>query len=104
LLSTFPPPLQGAIGRDACVAELAQVVNERRVVTVVGAAGAGKTTLAVLVAHAIDTFDGSMFFVDLSNVDRADMVRKRWLRLLATCRQEETFFRGSSMPFQQTGH
>jgi DNA-binding winged helix-turn-helix (wHTH) protein len=73
-LSSFPPPLAGAIGRDACVAELAQVVNERRVVTVVGAAGAGKTTLAILVAHAIDTFDGSIFFVDLSNVDREDMV------------------------------
>jgi predicted ATPase/DNA-binding winged helix-turn-helix (wHTH) protein len=72
--SSFPPPLDGAIGRDACVAELVQVVNERRLVTVVGAAGAGKTTLAILVAHAIDAFDGSMFFVDLSNVDREDMV------------------------------
>jgi len=73
-LSTFPAPLEGAIGRDACVAELAQVVNERRLVTVVGAAGAGKTTLATLVAHALEVFDGSMFFVDLSVVDRDDMV------------------------------
>jgi len=73
-LSAFPAPLQGAIGRDACVAELAQVVNERRLVTVVAAAGAGKTTLATLVAHAMDAFDGAMFFVDLSVVDRDDMV------------------------------
>jgi len=73
-LSTFPAPLEGAIGRDACVTELAQVVNERRLVTVVGAAGAGKTTLATLVAHALDAFDGSMFFVDLSVVDRDEMV------------------------------
>ncbi|HEY0463916.1 MAG TPA: winged helix-turn-helix domain-containing protein, partial [Polyangiaceae bacterium] len=73
-LSTFPAPLSGAIGREACVAELAQVVNERRLVTVVGAAGAGKTTLATLVAHAMDAFDGSMFFVDLSVVERDEMV------------------------------
>ena len=71
---SFPPPLDGAIGRDDCVAELVQVVHERRLVTVVGAAGAGKTTLAILVAHAIDSFAGSMLFVDLSLVDRDEMV------------------------------
>ncbi len=70
----FPPPLDGAIGREACVAELAEVVSERRLVTVVGAAGAGKTTLAILVAHAIGSFAGSMVFVDLSLVDRDEMV------------------------------
>lgn len=74
LLSSFPPPLEGAIGREACVAELAQVVRERRLVTVVGAAGAGKTTLAILVAHARDASDGSIAFVDLSSVDDEDMV------------------------------
>lgn len=73
-LSAFPLPLLGAIGREECVAELAQVVQESRLTTVVGAAGAGKTTLAVLVSHAIDAFDGAMFFVDLSIVDRDDMV------------------------------
>ena len=73
-LSSVPPPLAGAIGRDACVAELAQVINERRLVTVVGAAGAGKTTLAILVAHARDALDDSTAFVDLSTVDGDDMV------------------------------
>jgi predicted ATPase/DNA-binding winged helix-turn-helix (wHTH) protein len=71
---SFPPPLDGAIGRAACVTELVQVVHERRLVTVVGAAGAGKTTLAILAAHAIDSFAGSMVFVDLSLVDRAELV------------------------------
>jgi predicted ATPase/DNA-binding winged helix-turn-helix (wHTH) protein len=73
-ISKFPAPLEGAIGRDGCVAELSRIVSERRLVTVVGAAGAGKTTLATLVAHALDAFDGAMFFVDLSVVDREEMV------------------------------
>ncbi|HSD39564.1 MAG TPA: winged helix-turn-helix domain-containing protein [Rhodocyclaceae bacterium] len=73
-LSTFPLPLDGAIGREECVAELAQIVTTGRLTTVVGAAGAGKTTLAVLVAHAIGSFEGAMLFVDLSIVDRDDMV------------------------------
>lgn len=73
-LATFPAPLEGAIGREACVAELAQLVSERRLVTIVGAAGAGKTTLATLVAHASGAFEGAMFFVDLSVVDREEMV------------------------------
>jgi predicted ATPase/DNA-binding winged helix-turn-helix (wHTH) protein len=73
-LVAFPAPLEGAIGREACTVELAQIVRERRLVTVVGAAGAGKTTLATLVAHALDCFEGAMFFVDLSVVDREDMV------------------------------
>ena len=72
--STFPLPLDGAIGREECVAELAQIVRESRLTTVVGAAGGGKTTLAILVAHAIDAFEGSTFFVDLSVVDRDEMV------------------------------
>jgi predicted ATPase/DNA-binding winged helix-turn-helix (wHTH) protein len=72
--STFPLPLDGAIGREECVTELVRVAMEGRLTTVVGAAGAGKTTLAVLVAHAMNTFDGAMFFVDLSIVDREDLV------------------------------
>lgn len=73
-LSTFPAPLEGAIGRDACIAELSGVVSERRLVTIVAAAGAGKTTLATLAARTMHAFDGARFFVDLSVVDRDDMV------------------------------
>jgi predicted ATPase len=71
---SFPAPLEGAIGRDACIAELVEVLKERRLVTVVGAAGAGKTTLATLAAHALSGFEGARFFVDLSVVDREEMV------------------------------
>jgi len=39
-----------------------------------GELGAGKTTLAILVAHARDAVDDSTAFVDLSTVDGDDMV------------------------------
>ncbi|MBU8977802.1 winged helix-turn-helix domain-containing protein [Lysobacter sp. MMG2] len=77
----LPAPLQRALGRDECVAELSQRVLDHRLVTVVGAGGAGKTTLAVLVAHAVDAFDDAVFFVDLSTVMREDMV----LEAVAAC-------------------
>lgn len=70
VLSHIPAPLRGAVGRQESVAELSQVIPDRRLVTVVGAGGAGKTTLAVLVAHALDVFGDAIFFVDLSTVDQ----------------------------------
>ena len=72
--SAFPRPLGRAIGRDQCAAELVQIVRESRLTTVAGAAGGGKTTLAILAAEGIETFEGSKFFVDLSLVDRGDRV------------------------------
>jgi predicted ATPase/DNA-binding winged helix-turn-helix (wHTH) protein len=74
LRSAFPRPLDRAIGREQCAAELGRIVTEGRLTTVVGAAGSGKTTLAILVADGIETFEGSKFFVDLSVVDREDRV------------------------------
>jgi predicted ATPase/DNA-binding winged helix-turn-helix (wHTH) protein len=69
-----PAPLARAFGRDDSVAELSQLVLDSRLVTVVGAGGAGKTTLAVLVAHTVEPFDDSIFFVDLSIVSREELV------------------------------
>lgn len=44
------------------------MVAERRFVTVVVAGGVGKTTLAILVAHALHMFDHACF-VDLGIID-----------------------------------
>ncbi|WP_245298304.1 winged helix-turn-helix domain-containing protein [Sinorhizobium sp. A49] len=65
---TFPPRLGHPIGRDENISKLSQMVSERRLVTIVGAGGIGKTTLAVLVAHRLHMFD-QVRFVDLSTVD-----------------------------------
>ncbi|WP_338581401.1 winged helix-turn-helix domain-containing protein [Pseudomonas sp. MAG733B] len=72
---SLPAPLKSAVGRDSCVTELSRMVLKRRLVSVVGAAGAGKTTLAVLVAHGLlGEFGEAVHFVDLSSLERGEMV------------------------------
>jgi predicted ATPase/DNA-binding winged helix-turn-helix (wHTH) protein len=54
------------IGRDHDVARVSKRVIAERFVTIVGAGGIGKTTVAVAVVHElIDSFEGSVLFVDL---------------------------------------
>jgi predicted ATPase/DNA-binding CsgD family transcriptional regulator len=56
-------------GRDAEVAELAGVVERTRLVTFVGAAGCGKTRLAIEVGERLaDRFPGGVWFVDLAPI------------------------------------
>jgi predicted ATPase/DNA-binding winged helix-turn-helix (wHTH) protein len=72
--SNFPARCEGAIGRDDCVNQLTQLVQGKRLVTIVGPGGAGKTTLAILVAHALEDSDSSLVFVDLSVVEDDAMI------------------------------
>lgn len=66
----LPAPLEHATGRQENVVELSQIVTTHRMVTIVGAGGVGKTTLAVLVAHALGNYAGTTRFVDLSGIER----------------------------------
>ena len=53
-------------GRDDTVRTLTAQLVDRRFVTVVGAAGIGKTTVAVAIGHALlDDFGGAVRFVEL---------------------------------------
>lgn len=55
------------VGRDECLIELTKAIEEKRLVTVVGPGGVGKTTLAIMTIHMSTSFD-RIYFVDLSTV------------------------------------
>lgn len=70
--SRLPVPSGALIGRDAERAALMGLLGDRarRIVTVVGPAGVGKTRLAIAAAGmASDSFGGAIPFVNLSVVD-----------------------------------
>jgi predicted ATPase len=55
------------IGRDDTIRALSEQLMTHRFVSIVGAGGVGKTTVAISVAHAVlDGFNGAVFFVDLA--------------------------------------
>lgn len=62
----LPAPLTRMVGRNEVVATLCSLLKSRRFVSVVGAGGIGKTTVAVAVSHELlkDFVDGACF-VDL---------------------------------------
>lgn len=73
--SSLPARLARMVGRDATVRELCDLLRVHRFVTVVGAGGMGKTTVALAAAHALlDEFDGAVLFIDLGAISRGDLV------------------------------
>jgi len=65
----FAPPttLKSLVGREAALERLIALMPERRLVTLVGPGGVGKTALAIALAHAVmGRFEGGACFVDLS--------------------------------------
>jgi predicted ATPase/DNA-binding winged helix-turn-helix (wHTH) protein len=66
-LQRLPPRLTRMIGRDDTIRALSAQLMTYRFVSIVGAGGVGKTTVAISVAHALlDGFNGAVFFVDLA--------------------------------------
>jgi predicted ATPase/DNA-binding winged helix-turn-helix (wHTH) protein len=71
----LPPRPARMVGRDDTVRALAEQLQVRRFVSIVGAGGIGKTTVAISVAHALlDGFNGAVFFVDLAALTDAQLV------------------------------
>lgn len=62
----LPPALARMVGRDDAVRTIVADLRTDRFVTIVGAGGMGKTTVAISVAHAmLEEFAGKVCFVDL---------------------------------------
>ena len=73
--ASLPVAPSGMIGRDDVVVQICARLRTERLITVVGAGGIGKTTVALAVAHAVsDDFSGAVIFVDLSIVKSRDQV------------------------------
>jgi len=64
--ANLPSRLSRMVGRDDDVLKLSTHLSASRFVTIVGAGGVGKTTVAVAVAHhLVEAFAGFVLFVDL---------------------------------------
>src|SRR5258707_4718574 len=70
-LSNLPPALGRMVGRNNVVLEIQGLLQaKQRLITILGAGGIGKTTVALSVGHgALADFSGAAFFVDLSTVN-----------------------------------
>src|SRR4051794_28330410 len=67
--ANLPHRLTRMVGRDDDVLKLSAHLTASRFVTIVGAGGVGKTTVAVAVAHHLaEAFAGSVLFVDLGMI------------------------------------
>ena len=74
-LSNLPPALGRMVGRDDVVLEIQVRLQTERLITILGAGGIGKTTVALAVGHSVLAhFSGAVFFVDLSTVRDKEQV------------------------------
>lgn len=75
-VSNLPPALGRMVGRNNVVLEIQGLLQtEQRLITILGAGGIGKTTVALSVGHrALADFTGAAFFVDLSTVSDEEHV------------------------------
>jgi predicted ATPase/DNA-binding winged helix-turn-helix (wHTH) protein len=73
--ANLPARLGGMIDREEDVERLAKRLNTERLVTIVGAGGVGKTTIAIAVAHLLNAaFAGAVLFVDLGMLNDSGLV------------------------------
>ena len=74
-LSNLPSALGRMVGRDDAAREIRIRLRTERLVTILGAGGIGKTTIAVAVGHAaLADFSDAVFLVDLSTLKDKEQV------------------------------
>ncbi|HTA94296.1 MAG TPA: winged helix-turn-helix domain-containing protein [Polyangiaceae bacterium] len=71
----LPPPLARMAGRQENVRAISAQLLEHRFVSIVGAAGIGKTTIAVSIVHTLlDHFEGAVYFIELGSMTDPTLV------------------------------
>jgi len=86
----LPCPSTRMIGRTELVATLARTLPERRLVSIVGPGGIGKTTVALAVANALaDQLEHGARFVDLASVADSRFVPMALARALGVTIQSD---------------
>jgi predicted ATPase/DNA-binding winged helix-turn-helix (wHTH) protein len=92
---TLPQRVPNMIGRDETVEKLIEELSNRRIVTVVGPGGIGKTTVVIAVGHAmLSRFDGAVYFLDLSAVSDGRLVPDAIASMLGLLVQQENSLPG----------
>jgi predicted ATPase len=67
--SSFPARVAGMVGRDTLVENLCSLIPSRRLLTLVGPGGVGKTTVAIAVAERLRSeYPNAAHFIDLTSV------------------------------------
>ncbi|TBF49309.1 ATP-binding protein [Rhizobium leguminosarum] len=73
--ANLPSPVNRVIGRDEDVVQISAQLEASCLVTIVGAGGMGKTTVAIAVAQGLNNeFAGAVLFVDLGMLSDARLV------------------------------
>lgn len=73
--TNLPTRVTSFVGREADIQEVAGLVRDHRLVSVIGPGGAGKTSLAVEVGRGLlDMFERGVWFVELAPVADTEMV------------------------------
>ena len=71
----LPKRLPRMVGRDDTVQQLARRLREQRFVSIIGAGGIGKTTVALAVAHEVQSeFPGAVYFFDFAALEDPRLV------------------------------
>ena len=83
ILHNLPVQLTSFIGREKEIPVVRQLINEHRLVTLVGAGGCGKTRLACEVAaQLVSKYPDGVWFVDLAPIAVGDFVGKEIMEVL----------------------